>query len=287
MGWKRYRDYVIVGLALAVPFYFLRASMREPKEASGPDRAIVWVATPIQYAASTLARGLSNVWGDYVYLVDVKEDNAKLASQNARLREKVRKLEALEADNRKLRRLVDLKTSVPAETVSAEVIAKNTNEFFRIVRLTLDSEARGIGSDLPVIHPDGVVGTTQRTSGDTVDVRLVVDAGAGVDVVVQRTGARGFVRGSGDEARYSGNVELMKRTDEVEVGDLVVTSGMGDRFPKGLPVGVVTKIVKREFGVFQSVEVEPTVDFSRLEFVLIVQTPKAELKPEAEKKPSR
>ncbi|MEI8259297.1 MAG: rod shape-determining protein MreC, partial [Deltaproteobacteria bacterium] len=89
MNFKRYRDFVIVLLALAVPFWFLRASMRDPKQASGPDRILVALSTPIQYAAATLARGLSNLWGDYIYLVDVKEDNARLASQNARLRERV------------------------------------------------------------------------------------------------------------------------------------------------------------------------------------------------------
>src|SRR4029078_2420142 len=83
VNFKRYRDLVIVLLALAVPFWFLRASMRDPNQVSGPDRVLVKIATPIQYAAATLARGLSDVWGDYIYLVDVKEDNARLASENA------------------------------------------------------------------------------------------------------------------------------------------------------------------------------------------------------------
>src|SRR5262249_4019476 len=94
---RRYRDLAIVLLALAVPFWFLRASMRDPtKQSTGPDRFIVRIAAPIQYAAATLARGISTLFGDYVYLVDVKEDNRSLASQNARLRERVHKLEALE-----------------------------------------------------------------------------------------------------------------------------------------------------------------------------------------------
>ena len=79
------------------------------------------------------------------------------------------------------------------------MIGKNTNEFFRVARVTLDRASRDIAPNLPVLSSDGVVGTTLRSSGDTVDVRLVVDAGSGVDVVVQRTGARGFVRGTGDE----------------------------------------------------------------------------------------
>lgn len=270
MQFKRYRDIAIVLLALAVPFWFLRASMRDPKQASGPDKVIVRIASPVQYAAATLARGISNIWGDYIYLVDVKEDNASLLSQNARLKERVRKLEAFEEENRRLRRLLDLKSSLRTDAVSAQVIGKSTNDFFRVVRVTLDKEVKDIGPNLPVLSADGVVGTTIKSAGDTVDVRLVVDAGAAVDAVVQRTGARAFVRGSGDDKSYACNVEYVQRTDEVEVGDLLVTSGVGRRFPKGIPVGVVTQVVKRDFGIYQQVVAAPAVDFSRLEEVIIV-----------------
>jgi rod shape-determining protein MreC len=276
MNLKRYRDLAVVLLALAVPFWFLRASMRDPRQVTGADKIIVRLSTPIQYAAATLARQISGIWGDYVYLVDVKEDNARLASQNARLRERVRKLEELEEENRRLKRLLDLRTSVRTDVISAQVIGKDTNEFFRIARVTLDKEARNIGLNLPVVSPDGVVGTTLKVSGDTVDVRLVVDAGSGVDIVVQRTGARGFVRGTGDETKYLCSVEYVQRTDEIEVGDLLVTSGVGRRFPKGIPVGTVTQVVKRDFGIYQQVFATPAVDFSRLEEVLIVTAPPGE-----------
>jgi rod shape-determining protein MreC len=278
---KRYRDFVIVLLALAVPFWFLRASMRDPKQVSGPDKVIVRIATPVQYAAATLARGLSNLWGDYIYLVDVKEDNTRLSSQNIRLQERVRKLEGLEEENRRLKRLLDLRPSLRVDVVSAQVIGKNTNEFFRVARVTLDREARDIGPNLPVLSADGVVGTTLKSAGDTVDVRLVVDAGSGVDVVVQRTGARGFARGTGDESKYACDVQYMQRTDEVEVGDLLVTSGVGRRFPKGIPVATVTEVIKRDFGIYQRVVATPTVDFSRLEEVLIVTSGAAVDAPQA------
>ncbi len=270
MNWKRYRDSVIVLLALAVPFWVLRASMRDPRKISGPDAVIVRIATPLQLVSATLARGMSSLWGDYIYLVDVKEDNTRLSSQNARLQERVRKLEALEEENRRLHRLLDLKQSLKTEVVSAQVIGKNTNEFFRVARVTLDRDARDVGANLPVLSQDGVVGTTLKTAGDTVDVRLVVDAGSSVDVVVQRTGARGFVRGTGDESKYSCSVQYVERTDEVEVGDLLVTSGVGRRFPKGIPVATVTQVVRRDFGIYQQVTATPTVDFSRVEEVLIL-----------------
>ena len=156
--------------------------------------------------------------------------------------------------------------------VSALVVGKDTTEFFRVAHVTLDSPHASIRPDMPVIALDGAVGTVQRVAGEKIDVQLTVDSGFGVDVVVERTGARGFVRGEGDRSRYLVRVEWAERRDEVDVGDILVTSGVGCRFPKGIPVARVTKVVRRDFGIYQSVEAEPTVDFSRTEEVLIILT---------------
>lgn len=277
MNFKRYRDYLIVVLALAVPFWFLRASMKDPRQSTGADRILVEITTPIQYGVSQLASGISGLWGDYVYLVDVKQDNAGLVAQNARLRERISELEGLEAENRRLKRMLDLKNDTEGEVVTAAVIGKNTNEFFRVLRVTVDRSSPAIAPNLAVLHPDGIVGTTQKVSGDTVDVRLVVDAAEAVDVVVQRTGARGILRGTGNEREYSCRVQYMERVDEVAVGDKLVTSGVGLRFPKGVDVCTVSKVTKRDFGIYQEIACTPTVDFSRLEEVVIVLGGKPEI----------
>ncbi len=287
MKLKRYRDALIVLLALAIPFWFLRYNMqREARGLSGPDKVILRIIAPIQYASSTLARGLSGYWTDYIYLVDVKQDNASLAAQNARLRARVRKLEGLQAENRRLRGLLGLRNHHAADLVSAQVISKDTVEFFRVAHVMLDRPARDIPNNarLPVITLDGVVGTTGKVAGDTVEVQLVVDAGSGVDVVVQRTGARGFVRGTGDETKYRCKVEYTKRSDEIDVGDLFVTSGVGRRFPAGIQVAKVIKVEKRDFGIYQTVIAEPTVDMSRLQEVLIVLSPSTKTKGAKSKK---
>ena len=89
---------------------------------------------------------------------------------------------------------------------------------------------------MPVIALDGVVGTVPgRVAGDTIDVLLTVDSGSAIDVVVERTGARGIVRGTGDRTQYTCRVEYVQRTDEVAEGDLLLTSSVGKRFPKGSP----------------------------------------------------
>jgi rod shape-determining protein MreC len=267
---RRYRDIVLVVLLLAVPFFFLRASIRNPEDLNALDRVLLRVSAPVEYFASAMARGASSLLSGYVYLVDVKQDNNKLAYENARLHAEVRRLSSAEAESRRLRRLVGLRETAKAETVSAVVIAKDITEYFRVAHLALDNPAPGIRSNMPVISLDGVVGTVQRVAGERIDVQLTVDSGFGVDVIVERTGARGFVRGIGGLSRYVVRVEYVQRTDEVEQGDVLVTSGYGCRFPKGIPVAKITDVVKRDFGIYQQVDAEPTVDFSRLDEVLIV-----------------
>jgi rod shape-determining protein MreC len=269
---KRYRDAAIVVLLLAVPFFVLKANMKAPQNQSALDRTIVRVSAPIEMAAATLARGFGGWLDDYVYLVDVKQDNGRLSYDNARLRERVHALEQMQVENRQLRRLLQMKDALPGEAVSAQVIGKDFTEFFRVTRIVLDKGAREVRPHMPVVSPDGVVGAVLHVAGDTVDVQLAVDAAFGVDVEDERTHARGFVRGTGDPARYGCRVEMVDSRDEVEIGDLLVTSGKGHWFPRGIPVARVTKVVKRELGRDQDVDAAPTVDFSRLDDVLVLIT---------------
>jgi rod shape-determining protein MreC len=269
---QRYRDAAVVVVLLAVPFFVLKANMKSPESQSALDRMVLRVTAPVEVAAATLARGVTKLLDDYVLLVDVKQDNERLAYDNARLRERVHAMEQAHAENRQLRRLLQLRDSTQGDTVSARVIGKDYTEFFRVTRIVLDKGSHEIRSHLPVVSPDGVVGAVLHTSGDTVDVQLAVDAAFGVDVEDERTHARGFVRGTGNPSRYGCRVEMVDSRDEVEIGDLLVTSGKGRWFPRGIPVARVTRVVKRELGRDQDVDSVPTVDFSRLDSVLVLTT---------------
>ena len=282
---KRYRDSAIVVVLLAVPFFALKANMKSPDSQSAMDRAVLRITAPLELAAATVARGLGRVWDDYVYLVDVKADDERLAYDNARLRERVHALEQAETENRQLRRLLQLRDAIPEGSLSAQVVGKDFTEFFRVTRIVLDRSAREVRPHMPVVAPDGVVGAVLHVTGDSVDVQLAVDAAFGVDVEDERTHARGFVRGTGDPARYTCHVEMVDSRDEVEIGDLLVTSGKGRWFPGGLPVARVTRAVKRELGRDQEVDATPTVDFSRLDDVLVLVTAPGEESPGTDVRP--
>ena len=110
---KQARDVIIVVVLLAVPFFVLKANMKSPESQSTMNGYILLVSAPIEVAAAMIARGVGDVWDDYVYLVDVKRDNARLEYNNARLREQVHSLEQAQVESRQLRRLLQLKDSTP------------------------------------------------------------------------------------------------------------------------------------------------------------------------------
>ncbi len=267
-----FRDALACVALLAIPFFFLNANLKDPAQTNSFDRAILRVAAPIQYAATQAARAFSHVWEDYFYLVEVKRDNDQLRQEVGELRYENAQLWVAMQENQRLRALLDLRKQTLGETVSALVVGKEVSSFFRVVRVRLDrGRTDGVRPGMPVLSPEGLVGQIRRqVDGRYSDVLLTVDRSSAIDVVVDRTGARGVLRGTGRGDRYLCHVQYLLRTDEVKKGDLIHTSGLGQKFPLGIFVGTVTYVKKRSFGLFQEVEVTPAVDFSKLEEVLIL-----------------
>jgi rod shape-determining protein MreC len=146
------------------------------------------------------------------------------------------------------------------------VIAKDVSSEFRAVRINR-GESSGIRKNMAVITNEGVVGRVLRTTRKTADVMTVLDLLSAVDSIVERSRARGIVEGMTDEVCQ---LKFVIRTDDIEPGDLLITSGLGGIFPKGIPVGTVSRANRKAYGISQEVEVRPSVDFSRLEEVMIV-----------------
>ena len=128
---------------------------------------------------------------------------------------------------------------------------------------------------MPVITYDGVVGQVNSVVGRYANVTLVADSRSAIDAMIERTGARGIVHGTGERNRYSAQVEYLQRTDDVRVGDAVVTSGLGCRYPAGLLLGRVASVTRREFGLYQEVELTLAGDFPRLQAVRALPPPRA------------
>jgi rod shape-determining protein MreC len=269
--YRRFRDAAVCVALLALPFFFLRANLQDPSRTNAIDRTVLQISAPIQYVATQLALGVSGIWQEYVYLVDVKRDNDRLRDENARLREANFNLQAAATENRNLRRLLQLREQLKGTLLSAQIIGKEISSYFRVIRLRLDRGDRDrVRPGMPVLTADGLVGQIRRTWGRHSDVLLVADKTSAIDIVVQRTGARGILKGTGSDHHYTCRLENLAREDDVKVGDLVVTSGLGQRFPASILVGHIQSVSKKDYGLYQEATVTPAVDFSRLEDVLVM-----------------
>ncbi|MET0388436.1 MAG: rod shape-determining protein MreC [Polyangiales bacterium] len=256
---------------LALPFFVLRANLLDPSRVTSLDRAILEFSAPIQYGTSQLAQGVSSVLQEYVYLVDVKRDNDRLRAENLRLQEDNYRLSSAATENRRLRRLLQLRDELRGNLLSAQVIGKEVSPYFRVTRVKLDRGERAhVRPGMPVLTADGLVGQIRRAFSQYADVLLTADKTSAIDVVVQRNGARGMLKGTGAEDGYVCTLEQLSRDDDVRPGDTVVTSGLGHRFPASILVGHVKDVVKREYGLYQEATVTPAVHFSRLEEVLVL-----------------
>jgi rod shape-determining protein MreC len=194
-----------------------------------------------------------------------------LSKEVARTREENARLAGILQENARLRALVGFAAAHPRlELVPAKVIGADMTPWFRVTSLSVASGSSRVAVGQPVVSSAGVVGSVSEVAGGIVQVTLAVDPRSSIDVVVQRNRARGVVQGLGHSDDYLSKIAYLLRRDEVKEGDLLVTSGIGGKFPPDLLVGRVSKLVASKQGLFQEAMAEPAVDFGRLEEVFII-----------------
>jgi rod shape-determining protein MreC len=286
---QKIREGLIVAATIAVALLVLRQSSRHPGEVSTLDRGILTVITPAQSAMSTVARGIGGFAGRYMDLLHVRAENDALRSDNSRLKTELFEARRGAAESLRYQRMLGLRDAVSAETLVARVVAIDASPHFRVARIQLDRGEGMVKRGMPILTPEGVVGRVNRVAGDSSDILLSVDPSSAIDVIIPRTGGRGLLRGKPGENGYRAAIEYLIHGEQAREGDVVVTSGLGG-FPRDVPVGKVTKVVKSPAGLYQEVEVTPDVDFARLSEVLVVVAPPPTPDPEVGKKalaPSR
>ena len=268
---RRIRDATICVALLIMPFFFLSSNLKDPSKIGPVDKLVLQASAPIQYVATEVSGAVSGLLEEYVYLVEVKRENDRLRIESDRFKEENRQLRVQASENRRMRDLLQLRERLATETISARVIGNEISPFFRITRIRLDRGERDrVKQGMPVVSAQGLVGQIRRTAGRYADVLLTVDRNSAVDIIIQRTGARGMLRGTGENDQYASRIQYLQRTDEVQVGDEVYTSGFGLRFPPSILVGRVTEVKKKTSGLYQEATVTPSVNFSEVEEVLIL-----------------
>ncbi len=233
-----------------------------------------WYMKPIRLVAGTaqklvfsLSDGITDTTNLYVNLIGVKRRNSELENEIATLKVKLTRYSEIQIENERLSDLLQFKTQSPANLLSARVIATDLlsgeHSTIRIDR-GLD---HGLKPGQAVITPSGVVGAIFSVEAQTSQVLVLTDRYSVIDAIVQRSRARGLVEGA---TSTTARLKYLQRTDDIEVGDLIVTTGLDDIYPQGFPVGRVISVEKKTYGISQKVMLSPTVDPFRLEEVFVV-----------------
>lgn len=198
----------------------------------------------------------------------LRQDNANLQAEVARLQAQVIDLQQQVQEVQMLSTLLGFVRAHPEnEYVSAAVIGVDTSPFLRYVIINRGSDD-GLRRGMPVVTHQGLVGRIASVLPNAARVQLITDAGSTVNVLLQKSGAEATLNGS-----LTGDITLQSipQDAKVDVGDVIITSGLGGAYPSDLIVGQVSGVRRRPSELFQTASVQPVVDFSALQVVLVIK----------------
>ncbi len=259
------KTYFLYGLAITVLLMIIVSTVGR-SHFNVPQKFGMDVVGKGQYVVTRILGGVGNVWNSYINLIYVRRENKVLREELDRAISTNQEYREAMAENMRLRKLLKVKESLTPPTLTAQIIGRDPSLWFRT--LTIDrGTSDGIEKGMPVITVEGVVGQILETSRSISKVLLAHDPNSAVNALIQKNRVQGIVKGEGSQSytmRY-----ILKNAD-VEEGDLIVTSGLGGSFPKGIPVGSVSSVTKTKRGMFQHITVTPAVNFSQLEYLIVI-----------------
>ncbi len=258
-----------MGVLLLVTYFVLQLfalRFRGRSDLRFPERMVVAITAPVQYSFDATVGWVGGLFRHYIFLTRTSELNDALKKERDRLHAQLAAMEEVRQENHRLRTLLELEPAFELKLLVAERFATGQSPFERTIRIDRGTED-GLKEGMAVLHPRGVVGQVMNVFGSTSDVLLLIDRISAVDVINQRSRARGILQGHAfDKLRF----EYLPRESDVEVGDQIVTSGLDGVYPKGIPVGTVIEVGEETQSLFKSAAVRPYVDYLRLEEVAVV-----------------
>lgn len=259
-------------IVLAVLFLLMSASTRTRvlgETRTMFERTVMTIFSPVPKAVNYVGQNAEDIYHGYIDMRRAVDDNLRLNREVTRLTNENLALRQSATDLARMRALLGYSEQFAMPTLLANVIMLDTASRFKSVILDRGSD-HGVQVNDVVVNAQGLVGRVVLTTRDLSKVQLIVDQHAAVGAMLDRTRRQGIVRGNG-----SGEVEMyyVPSLTDVAVGDSIVTAGIDGIYPKGLAVAVVTEVSEGR-DLFKKIVVVPTVDFGKLEEVIILQTRK-------------
>lgn len=230
------------------------------------NQPFTWLAGGMQNLFFDYSKGIKDSTSRYVNLINIKKDNESLQGQNKELQTRLLKLDEILAENNRLKSILDFKQNSKMDLVSAQVIARDLIPDHSTITINKGTD-HGVKSGQAVMTLEGALGYIYKPSKKTAHVLLMTDRYAVIDGIIQRSRAQGIVEGKGNAGAV---LKYVERTEDVKPGDLVVTGGLDNIFPKGFPIAIVEATEKKHISVSLKVDLKPLVDPDKVEEVFVV-----------------
>jgi len=259
------RKYALLLVLVAVSLLLLTLQSRGYGSRAGDLVAVV--TTPLQAGYARVTRGALAVWTTYLDWKNVRAENRRLRAEIERLRVEALRVSETDDENRRLRTLLALQERLPLTTLAGEIIAREWGGWVRALTVNRGRADR-VARMTAVISPFGLVGRVVDVRPGSAIVQVLTDPASTVGAHVVRTRTPGIVEG---EPRGTLRFKYLARDGTaLQVGDVLVTSGQGGLFPRGIPIGRVRAIDDRGAALFNYAALDPAVDFGRVDEVLVV-----------------
>ena len=259
------RKLLILVFVAGVPLLSINIGQTPQKEVFWAVRPFSFVSNLVQGSFSKLALGVRGTTNNYLYLVNVGKENRRLLKENAKLRAELGALTELELENERLRKLLKFKKDTKMQLLATRVIGNDLLPEHNTITVNRGTK-HGIRKNMAAITVGGVVGYVIRPQYLTSQILLLTDRYASIDAIVQRTRSRGIVEGLTKDYCQLNYI----KSSSVEPGDLVVTSGLQDVFPKGFPIATVERVEKSLFEVSPKIRLKPVINPLHLEELFII-----------------
>lgn len=233
------------------------------------ERTVMTIFSPVPKTVNWIGRSASDMYHGYLDMRRAVNENLALHRKVIELTTENLKLRQSETDLNRLRGLLGYSEELSMPTTMADTIMLDTSSRFKSIIIDRGSAA-GIEVNDAVVNAGGLIGRVVLTTRDMAKVQLLTDANSSVGVLIERTRRQGVLRGDG-----AGGAQLydIPSLADVQQGDIIVTAGIDGIYPKGIPVGVITRAEKGQ-DLFKSIAVRPSVDFGSIEEVIILHTRK-------------
>jgi rod shape-determining protein MreC len=227
-----------------------------------------WTLTlqaPIVALSSGIRDGIGRAWRNYVWTVGARAENERLQKTVRQLMILNNTYEQSMQETTRLRRLLSVNDLARYKSIGARVVGRTPSFLSNLIYIDRGSED-GVRIDAAVFSGDGIVGRTIVVTKHQAQVQLITNPDASIGALIERTRTPGVLKGSGDELL---DMNYVDNTEQVNAGDIVLSSGLDGIYPKGFPIGKVVDSRKGK-GVFRTIKVEPRMDFIRLEEVSVM-----------------